>query len=1198
MSFQSRHVRAASLCLFLIVTAYAQSDRGTITGTVSDSSNAVVPGAKILATSVETGNKYETVTTATGNFTLPSLPKGTYDVSVQAAGFSRVTQPGNQVEVAQTIRLDFVLKVGSVAESLIVTAEAPLLRTENAEQSTNISGDRINSLPMNFGGGGNNTGQIRNWLSFLVLSPGVSGTDESAPLNNSPANSFKIYLDGQDATSSNDVLWESSVGSASVENIGEFSLQTSNYSAEFGAINGGLFNFTTKSGTNQLHGSGYEYFTNEALDAATPFTKALPRERKNDFGFSLGGPVYIPKLYNGRNKTFFYFNEEWFHNVTVQVGTYSTVPTLAYRSGDFSGALTGRTLTSTLDPVGRPINENVIYDPATERPVNGSVVRDPFPGNVIPQARLDPVAVKIQNLIPQPNNSGLVNNWAQVIPGYRRQAIPSFRIDHDLSSLSRLSFYYSHEVTSTPYWGEGLPFPLSEEKVQTIQNSTARLNLDRTWTPTLLSHIGVGLWRLHNLDSSPSSVLDYDAVGLLGFSGSATTPAGFPRITGLSNAEGGVGPNGGAMGPINANSYYDTKVTAVASTTYVRSDHTYKIGAETKLESWTDRGRRGSQGTLNFSATESGLPSTQGMSLGGGSVGFPYASFLLGLVDTATVNAPQDPQWRKQAWSLYIQDTWKVTHKLTLDYGIRWDRPSQGHEIWWRTSTFSAAVANPSAGGLPGGMAYAGYGPGRCNCNFENNYPYAIGPRLGVAYRLAPKTVLRGGVGITYGALPEYYYMTNSALLGLGYNQVALSNPGYGEPAATLKGGLQYDRTQLYAVTLNPGLTPSPGQLNAPTMNYDPNGGRPPRILQWNVALQREFAKNLSLEVADVGNRAIWLEADNLINYNAIPDSTFKAYGLDLNNSADRQVLTSQIGSALAASRGFKVRYAGYPTTTTVAQSLRPFPQFSGSLTPIWAPVGDSWYDALQTKLVKRTSHGLELTSAFTWQKEQSLGTGGYTGNRGASVNNVFNRANQKGLSSSSIPLILVVGFNYRTPKLGSNKLVRHALGDWVFGGVLRYSSGSLISVPSSNNSLNSVRFQSTRMNRVAGQPLFLKEPNCGCIDPNKDFVLNPAAWSDAPAGNWGYSSVYYNDYRWQHQASEQVSLGRSFQLREKISFQIRAEFFNVFNRMFLPGPSSGNPAQTQTRSSAGVPTAGFGYINATSAGGQRNGQLVARFQF
>ena len=355
-----------ALCALVMSSAlFAQSDRGTITGTVSDPQTAVVQNARVVATNTETGAISQTITTETGNYTLTQLPAGAYDLSIEAPGFKKTSQAGIRVQVAQTARVDIRLEVGSTAESVVVTADAPLLRTENAEQSINVTGNRINNLPLNFGGGGGATGGIRNWMSFIQLAPGVSGNNERASINGTPGGAFKVIVEGQDLTSSNDTIWTSTVSAASVEMISEFSFQGSNFAAEFGQTLGGVFNFTTKSGTNQFHGSLFEYLTNEALDARRPFA-GLPLSRKHDFGGTIGGPVLIPKVYDGRNKTFFFFNYERFRVQTRATGTFDTVPTEAYRNGDFSAALTGRVLNGT-DPLGRQLLENTIYDPLTER---------------------------------------------------------------------------------------------------------------------------------------------------------------------------------------------------------------------------------------------------------------------------------------------------------------------------------------------------------------------------------------------------------------------------------------------------------------------------------------------------------------------------------------------------------------------------------------------------------------------------------------------------------------------------------------------------------------------------------------------------------------------------------------------------------------------------------------------------------------
>ena len=321
--------------------AVAQNDRGTITGEVKDQGGAVVPNASVIATNKASGSESKTTTTGTGNYTIPSLPAGIYTLSVEVAGFKKFVQENIEVQVSITNRVDVSLEVGSASETVTITAEAAQLKTESAEQSTIIATDVINGLPLNFGGGGGSSGNIRSPFAFNVLSPGVSGTGADSSAVNGQTG-FRIQVEGQDTTSQNDANWTSTVSHASVDSIEEFSLQTSNFAAEFSQVGGGLYNFTTKSGTNQFHGGGYEYLTNEDLDAYRPyFTPTVPntnpRSRKNDFGGTIGGPVWIPKIYNGKNKTFFFFSEEVFRNVTYPNGSaFLTFPTTAMRAGNFS----------------------------------------------------------------------------------------------------------------------------------------------------------------------------------------------------------------------------------------------------------------------------------------------------------------------------------------------------------------------------------------------------------------------------------------------------------------------------------------------------------------------------------------------------------------------------------------------------------------------------------------------------------------------------------------------------------------------------------------------------------------------------------------------------------------------------------------------------------------------------------------------
>ncbi len=1178
--------RLAVITVLFSFSAFAQSDRGTITGTVSDPANAVVANATVSVTHQETGGQYQTTTTSTGNYTLPSLPVGTYSLTVNVPGFKKFVQNGIGVAVAQTARVDVTLQVGSASEAITVTADADLLKTENAEQSFVTTNERLDQLalpPL----------YVRNPLNWANQVPGVVGNvngpagSSTIKVNGSPATTYKVLVDGQDITSSIDPS-HTLEQQPSVEALQEFALESSNFAAEFGQVQGGLFNFTSKSGTNNVHGSAYSYFRNEALNASTPFTHLDPKIRTYDWGGTVGGPVFIPKLYDGRNKTFFFFNWEKYQTVG-NASSFITLPTQAIRNGDFSSLLTGKQLGT--DALGRPIYQNAIYDPATARVVNGQTVTDPFPGNIIPMNRLSPVALKMQSYIPLPTLNQNLNNYAQTCATPDDRTLPSFKIDQNFGTRSKLSFYWSGYDYESFGRNDCLPQPISVETTRSIPTHTYRLSYDYTVTPTFLIHAGAGFVHYYTNAFPISQVDGYNSQSQLGLPG-AVLP-GFPAINFGSAAQGGssvsIGStNGGAITIAD-------KPTAVLSGTLIRGNHTYKAGGEFRIDTWTNDTNANTQGNYTFSNNETALPYLQTGSIGGGSIGYGYASFLLGLADSAYVSPAEDTQIRKNAWGLYIQDTWKITRKLTLDYGLRWDYQDPYHEIYNRIGSFGPTVPNPSAGGLLGGLKYAGDGPGQCHCQLAYAYPYAIGPRLGIAWQALPKTVVRAGWGLVYGTTPNSSYF--SQYIGVGYNNYSVSAPTFGTAGANLNQGLVYPPSALVGTLYNPGLYPAAGQISPVPTWIDPNGGgRPPRVNQWNISVQREITKDIVIEAAYVGNRSVWNQANSLQDLNALSLTRVSAAGININTTAGQNLLKSTFSSGIPQAAGFQIPYAGFPLGQTLAQSLRPYPQF-GTIPSLWADLGDTWYDSLQTKVTQRYNHGLTTTAAFTWSKNEVLGAETGTGG-GDPVNDVFNRRNQKTISAGDQPFFLNVAVTYRTPRIGMNALVKNVVGGWSVSAILTYASGLPIAVPASQNNLSSLLFRGTFANRVPGQPLYLTNPNCGCVDPNKQLVLNPAAWSDPAPGTFGTSAAYYSDYRQPRTPSENMGFGRIFRLREGITMEVRGEFQNIFNRVELNAGSSTNALATTTYNSAGTVTGGFGYINATSIGGQRSGQLLARFQF
>ena len=1198
---------------FLIVLcglALAQSDRGSITGVVSDPGGAVVPSAGIEARNTATGGVYEAVTTATGNYTLSELPAGPYELSVTVSGFKKFVRKGLELQVRQTLRIDAELEVGVATESVTISAAAPLLKTESGELSHNVTSERVNDLPVG------QIGSIRNILAPAQLLPGTVYTPGSVRLNGAPTNTQNTRIEGQDATYGLGQILNS-VTQPSVDAIQEYAVQTSNYAAEFGQAGGGVFNVTMRSGSNQFHGSAYDYFANEALNSYGSFTHTRGKFRRNDYGFTGGGPVWIPKVYNGHNKTFFFFSWEDLPQSTLNTTTFNTVPTQAYRNGDFSAATAavGNRVLGT-DILGRPIIQNTIYDPKTERTatVNGQnfLVRDPFPANRIDLSRFDPVAAKIQALVPLPagpNAALLVNNGFYPFPTDNRNFISSLKLDHLLSARQKVSFFWSRTRSDSNYspgapiggGAEGLPQPISEASSTRFSGHRYTLNYDLTVTPTVLLHLGVGYQDSSLHTFAPTT--NYEPRKELGLIG-PFQPYTFPNFSGmLSAAQGGL-KNLGEIIQGEQNTWMQ-KPTAVAGVTWVKNNHTYKFGGEMRLQGYPNDNNLGTNGTYGFSAAQTALPYLNTTTVGGGTIGFPYASFLLGLVDNANIRVPAVARLGNQQWGFYAQDTWKVTRKFTLDYGLRYDYSTYQKEQYGRQVNFSATTPNPSAGGLPGAVIYEGSLPGRCNCSFAHNYPWAFGPRLGFAYQVLPKTVIRGGFGIIYNGTANNNIATRSVT-----SSNPFSSPSFGQPAMVLSEGVPFTAAQIEWPNFNPGYYPLPGTLTGPPIYIDPNAGRPARQYEWSLGIQREIYRDLVLEATYVGNRGIWWPAGILVNYNASTPDRLKVFALDINNAADRAILNAPLNSTAAGRFQNKLPYPGFPATATVAQSLRPFPQFSSGLTPTWAPLGNTWYDSLQVKATKRFSHGLEFTYAFTFQKSLNLGSESDGG--GGQVNDVFNRAQNKVLSVMDQKFASVLAFNYTVPRWGSHRMLSTVLKDWQIGAIVNYASGFPILSPYAQNNLNALLFrggpagfQGTFANRVPGEPLFTQDLNCGCFDPNTTFVLNPKAWTDPAPGQFGTAAPYYDDYRARRRPQESIDIGRTFRIREAVSLSIRAEFTNAFNRTVLPfgtGLSSTNALQAQTRVNNNDPnsktTGGFGWLNTAAAGTPRQGQIVARFRF
>jgi len=1220
--------KAGALCAFALA-AYAQSDRGSITGQITDPSGAAVASAKVEAKNVDTGSAYDAGSSETGNYVLPQLPTGNYQLTVTLAGFKKFVKENIFIPVAQTARVDVKLDIGATSDTVTVTQAAPLLKTESGEVSHNVASDRINNLPvLQIGTGAG----LRSPYAMTTLIPGASYIpDLQIRINGLPSNTQSIRIEGQDAQmgiSSGIQSWTQ----PSVDAIQETSIQTSNYSAEFGQAGGGVFNTTMKSGTNRYHGSAYDYFVNEMFNAGVPNTDAgltdaaksgqhvRPRLRRQDYGASFGGAVVLPKIYDGHDKTFFFVNVEQFRETQlIAAGTAAsikTVPTLAYRQGDFSAAL-GTTVIGK-DSLGNNLFNNQIFDPcSTQTTSSGVRVRTPFPGNKVPLGAasclggtyLDPVTAKIQALMPLPTNTNSPTGYQNYTASYsneRLQTVPSVKLDHALGSTAKISGYWGRTSVKPFPATDGMPFPITSSNPSRITSHTTRINYDQTLTPTLLLHFGAGLLTADDAEQGPGKPLgpQYDVLGYFGLKGTGATQVmptmGAPMpgfsggpATGLAGLYGGYAPR---IGPSTNIEILELKPTAHASLTWVKSNHTYKFGAEFHTDGYLNTSNTYAAPWIGFAAAGTTNPAALGQILQGGtSPGFVYASFLMGLADDGYTSVPNRTRLGKKAMGMFAQDAWKATRGLTLDYGLRWDFQTYLREHNGYQGSVSLNTANPIADGRMGATIFEGYGGGRCNCDFARSYPFAFGPRLGVAYQFTPRTVVRGGAGVSYTRTSANNFQSYAVASNTPY-----SSAQYGDPAYLTREGLPYRVT---FPNFDPGQLPYQG-TPANSLNYfDRLAGRPARTVQWSLFVQREIGGNLVLEVGYVGNRGAWFQSTSAINDNAIMPRTLNQLGLDIHNPNDQKLLISQLNSAYAIQRGFSGKpYSRFPDTLTVFQALRPYPEYTNIL-HLWGPMGSTKYDAMQINVTKRYSHRLDLNANFTWSKQFVNGVESEGVFGGASENDVFNRENNWFLSSNNQPFLLIVSANYTTPGFSSDRtgmrILSQAARDWTLGAVLRHGSGLPITSPTSINNLNLMLGQSTYYNRVPGQPIYTQDINCKCFDPSKTLILNSNAWTDPGAGNWGTAAARYADFSGARRPSENISLGRILRFKERVQLQVRAEFTNMFNRWIWPNPS-GTPNSPVMRDKFGNLTGGYGFVNLVGGAGAvpRSGQMIARVTF
>jgi Carboxypeptidase regulatory-like domain len=1197
---------------------FAQLDRGSISGVVTDPSGSAIAGTRITVTNTAMGVQNSTVTTQSGSYTIPELAAGDYSVTAVATGFNQLIRNGVTVSVGETATVDLKLVVGQTTTSVTVTANAPLLQTDSAQNNVEVTTRDLNELPINIEG----IGAIRDPMGFAALVPGtIAGGWNDIHISGSPATTYRVYMDGLDDTSAVKGAI-SDEQQPSVESLGSESVMINNYSAKFGESGGGIFNYTSKSGTNRLHGTAFMYLENEDLDAGQPFNytssgqKYNPVQRQLDFGGSFGGPVWIPHLYNGRAKTFFFFAYEEYHNTqTLNQGTI-TVPTAAYRNGDLSSLLLGPIVnasgTPVLDCLGRQMINGAVYNPATTRTVtctDGSTqtVRDPFPNNFIgAPGSWDPVAQKALAYMPSPSGAtanALTNNYPNLQPNNKYQYLSSIKIDQLIGEKWHLSGYGILEYGNKNNAADGINGVAAQTRWNTTPAPQLYLNADYTATSNLVLHSGFDFTR--HAAAQDSAEQNFKAT-TLGLNTAANMPGGaantFPIFNGLTVNRQNVPQMGINNAPFIDDNYYNTE-----SAIWTHGSHTLEFGGDVRHQLFGTHNDL-SAGVYSFSAAQTSLPSSQGQNLYGASLGDGFASFALGQLSGASIGNDNIQWFHRLESGFYALDSWKLTRKLTLNYGLRWDLEQMQREQYLRETQFSPTVVNPSAGGLLGGTEYEGNGTGRCNCIFEKFYPWMIQPRLGASYLVTPKTVLHAGFGYYSG--PQLFMNEEGySNQGFGFNQVFLTSPSYGISAGQLSNGIPYSPAAITATHYDPGAYPNVGQTNSPPNFIVPNNGRPARFQQTTFAVEREIVNNLSVKVSYINNRGVWLNSDGLTNTTneLTPAILLKKYGLDVTNSNDFNLLTQPISSPAVAARGFAAPYSTFPSGATLAQALRPYPQF-GNIGDYYEHDGNWWYDALQIQVNKRLSNGLSGGLGYSWSKNLGSITSTGTFTAAMPVQDPSQPAkNAKSYVSIDQPQMLNFYFNYELPRFsfaqsGWRSLL---LSGWTTDGIFHYQSGFPIQTPNSTSTLTSVTFANgVWANRVPGQPLFLHSLNDHSVNPRTTLFLNPAAWANPAPGTYATSKPTYGDYRGPRYPSEQLGFGKIVPIKEGLTVSLRADFFNVFNRWAYPGlNNTSSPFQTPQYASDGSISNGFGFFGdgISGAGGNfapRSGEFVARIQF
>jgi hypothetical protein len=1126
--FGSKMIRVLSAAVLASALAFAQEYRGTITGRVLDAQQAAVPGVKIVVTLANTGAKSETTSGSDGSYTIPFLTPGTYKISAEAQGFKRYVRDNFTVGSGERESVDISLEVGQVSESVNVTAETPLLETATASAGQVISGRSVANLPMN--------GRVA--LVLAQTSIGVISTADpkfSRPFDNAgpsgfsmggaPAQSNEILIDGSPDTTNNLRV----AFNPPVDAVDEVRVHTFEADAAYGHTAGGTVNVVLKGGGNQFHGSLYEF--NQTSDlAATPFFlnrngTVKPITRFNQYGGTASGPVFIPKVFNGRNKLFWFFSYEGIRD-SFPEPTVTTVPTAAERTGDFSALLNARCSATVIGTCYQ------LYDPRSGvLQSNGRISRTPIAGNKLDPTKLDPIALKVLNLYPQPNQANLASD-----NGTNNYLSNSVRSDTFDGQMGRLDFVFSdrHKMfVNARHNGRvenrgNLFFDILTGNFLSRVNWGSTLDDVYTFNSTTVLNVRLNYTRFIEGNVRPSDGFDFTTLGFPASLKAASTKLVLPAFD--FNSIQDIGDSGGDRTPFDSYQIF-------ADVVKVKGKHSFKLGTDLRLlrESATSYGNSSGAYTLRENWTRGPLDNATSAPFGQ-----DIAGFLLGLPTGGSfaINAFRTNQASYMAY--FIHDDWRVRSNLTFNIGLRMEKELPEHERWNRTingfdtttpSPIAAAVQaayakNYNAATFPiapadfkvnGGLLFAGTNG---TDYYKTSGPY-FSPRFGFAWSpkvLGSKTVLRGGAGVFLAAIGAPTVLQSGFSASTTFNATldsfltptdTLSRPftnGIQQPTGSSLG---------LATFLGQGLTiPYVNQLN-------------PYSFRWNFDIQREIARNLVFEIGYTGNHAVHLPISHAINF------TPRKY---LSTSATRDQATIDYLSAIVANP-FAGQVPGQGINgTTIARSslLIPFPQFGG-ITLANDPRGSSYFHSMAVRVEKRYSHGLNLLTNFTYSKLME---------RRRFLND-SDPLPEKRISPDDRPLRVVVSGSYDLPFGKGKKFDAH-------NGLFNRLIGGMV--------INAI------YNWQVGAPLNWEGQNALFLggdlqlDPrNIDHAFDTTRFNTVSAQQLGSNirtfSSRFGNLRIDGVNNWDLSMIKNTSITERVNFQLRLEMFNALNHPIFDSP-------------------------------------------